>query len=290
MTAPVAVTVSETDLNQIATATGRVAVVVTPDGKMDQAARRANRLTRGAVARLVEDESWGKLSAGDVRSLNWPAGMAAEALDVVCLSRRASIAEARKAGAALGKAKGDAAVLVMAGSVRRAGEMALGLMLRAYAFTAHKTEEDKPAGAVALMTGKPEELEAEIAAQRAVAEGVFLTRDLVNEPANHLTTTEFASRIKGLEAAGVKVTVLEEDELRSLGMHLLLSVGHGSASPSKVAVMEWMGGDKGAAPLALIGKGRAGKSRPRPARRPKRRPSAPAPLYQRPRYKNRNAF
>ena len=38
-------------------------------------------------------------------------------------------------------------------------------------------------------------------------------------------------------------------------MGCLLSVGHGSASPSKVAIMEWKGGKKGEAPLALIGKG-----------------------------------
>ena len=255
MTTPVAVNVTELDLNQIATATGRVAIFVTPDGKLDQAARRANRVTRGAVSRLSEGDGWAKLSAGEMRTLAWPAGMAAEALDVVCLPRNASVAEARKAGAALGAAKGDAAVLVMAGSVRRAGELALGLMLRAYAFTAHKTDEAADAGIATLMTGKPDDLRAETDAQRAVAEGVFLTRDLVNEPANHLTTTEFSNRIKGLEGAGVKVTILEEDALRDMGMHLLLSVGHGSASPSKVAVMEWMGGEKGAAPLAVIGKG-----------------------------------
>ena len=38
-------------------------------------------------------------------------------------------------------------------------------------------------------------------------------------------------------------------------MLLLLSVCQGSASPSKVAVMEWVGGAEGEAPLALVGKG-----------------------------------
>jgi leucyl aminopeptidase len=102
---------------------------------------------------------------------------------------------------------------------------------------------------------KPDEIKAEVEAARAVAEGVFFTRDLVSEPANHLTTTEFAKRIKDMESLGLKITVLEEDKLEALGMGLLLSVGHGSASPSKVAVMEWNGGAKGDAPLALVGKG-----------------------------------
>ena len=49
--------------------------------------------------------------------------------------------------------------------------------------------------------------------------------------------------------------VLEEAELETLGMRTLLCVGQGSASPSKVVVMKWNGGDKDAAPLALVGKG-----------------------------------
>ena len=47
MTSPVAVTFIETDLDQIAEAGGRVAVFVTPDGKLDPAARRVNRLRDG---------------------------------------------------------------------------------------------------------------------------------------------------------------------------------------------------------------------------------------------------
>ena len=255
MTTPVSVNFAATDLDQIALFEGRVAVVVPPEGKLDSGARRVNRLTRGALRRLVESDAWGKLEPGEVRTLEWPAGMAAEALDVLCLPRGAGIEEVRKGGAALGKRKGRAALLALAGQVRRAADLTLGIVLRAYEFDAHKTSEQKECGALTVMSARPDDLRAAAAPLLAAAEGVFLTRDLVNEPANHLTTEEFASRIKGLEAEGVKVTVLDEDALGKLGMNLLLSVGHGSASPSKVAVMEWQGGEKGAAPLALVGKG-----------------------------------
>ncbi|MFN2327188.1 MAG: leucyl aminopeptidase, partial [Gemmatimonadales bacterium] len=80
-------------------------------------------------------------------------------------------------------------------------------------------------------------------------------RDLVNAPANHLTTTEFASRIEAMADLGLKITILEESDMEKLGMGALLSVGQGSASPSKLAVMEWQGGTVGDAPLALVGKG-----------------------------------
>jgi leucyl aminopeptidase len=89
----------------------------------------------------------------------------------------------------------------------------------------------------------------------AVAEGVCLTRDLVNEPANVLTTTEFAERLVAMTALGLKVEVLDEPALEALGMRALLGVGQGSESPSKVVVMEWQGGAKGEAPFALVGKG-----------------------------------
>ncbi|MEL6172837.1 MAG: leucyl aminopeptidase, partial [Pseudomonadota bacterium] len=96
---------------------------------------------------------------------------------------------------------------------------------------------------------------ADAAPLMAVADGLRLTRDLVADPANHLTTTAFAEKISELKDVGLKIKILEEKELEKQGMHLLLSVGHGSVSPSKVAVMEWNGGKKGDAPLALIGKG-----------------------------------
>ena len=74
-------------------------------------------------------------------------------------------------------------------------------------------------------------MEGAYAPMAAVAEGVHMTRDLVNEPANVLTTTEFANRLAEMEALGLEVEVLEEDKLAELGMRTLLSVGQGSDSP-----------------------------------------------------------
>ena len=255
MSTPVSVTFSEIDLDAIADAAGRVAVVVTPSGKMGAGARRVNRVTKGALKRLVESEAWEKTKPGQVVSLAWPTGMAAKAVDVLCLERGADPVEARKAGAALGRLKGTDTLLVLAGSVRRLTELAQGIALRAYSFTARKSEPAEEGGAVTLMVSKPEEATQEAAAAMAVVEGVHMTRDLISEPANHLTTTEFANRIEALKDLGLKITVLDEKELEEEGMHLLLSVGHGSVTPSKVAIMEWSGGRKGDAPLALVGKG-----------------------------------
>ncbi|WP_170556925.1 leucyl aminopeptidase [Ruegeria atlantica] len=243
------------DMDAMAQAEGRVAIIIPSDGKMNPAARRANRLTRGAVARLVESERFEKVKSGDVISMAWPGGMTAEALDVLVLPRRPEPAEARKAGAALAKLAGSKDLLVMAGNQVKAEDLAMGIALRSYDFDAHKTKESDKAGSVTISHQKADEVGAAFEPLYAVADGVRMTRDLTNEPANVLTTTEFADRLDEMKALGLEVEVLEEDKLAELGMRTLLSVGQGSVSPSKVVVMQWNGGDKDDAPLALVGKG-----------------------------------
>ncbi|WP_333683115.1 leucyl aminopeptidase [Pontibaca methylaminivorans] len=248
------------DLDAMASAEGRVAVVVPPEGKMDHGARRANRLTRGALARLIESREFARAKSGQVITLAWPGGMAAEALDVVVLDSRFDAIAARRAGAKLAALAGGKPMLVLFGSRRRGAELALGIALRAYRFDAHKTAkegEDAPLdpAPVTIQISDPEAAEAALAPLLAVAEGVHMTRDLVNEPANVLTTSEFAERLRAMEDLGLRVEVLEEDRLAELGMRNLLAVGQGSDSPTKVVVMEWQGGEQGRAPLALVGKG-----------------------------------
>ena len=91
----------------------------------------------------------------------------------------------------------------------------------------------------------------------AVATGVATARGLVNEPANALGPEEFVRRARGLQRLGVKVEVLNEPQLRRLGMGALLAVGSGSARRPRVLVLRWKGrGAKaGKGPLAFVGKG-----------------------------------
>lgn len=244
-----------TDIDAFAAMTGRVAVIVTPEGKLEQSARRVNRLTKGAVQRFVDSDGFAKVKPGHVMSMAWPAGMAATAVDVVCLPRNHSVTEARKAGAALAKLRGTGDMLLAVDGARRVGEIAFGLAMRDYTFSDHKTDADKTEGAVTVMCSSPDTAEAACEPLFAIAQGTFMTRDLVNEPANVLTTTEFANRLEEMQSLGLTVEVLDEDALEKLGMRTLLCVGQGSDSPSKVVVMQWNGGAKDEAPLALIGKG-----------------------------------
>src|SRR5258707_15891171 len=148
------------------------------------------------------------------------------------------------------------------GAIRpeRAAELALGAQLRAYAFDRYKTkrkeEEEKAAKIkVAIAVAGVAAAEKAFAPRAAVADGVTIARDLVNEPANVLYPEEFARRAGSLKKLGAVVEVLGIKEMKKLGMNALLGVGQGSEHESRTVIMRWNGGKRGAAPLAFIGKG-----------------------------------
>jgi len=88
-----------------------------------------------------------------------------------------------------------------------------------------------------------------------ICDGVVLARDLVNEPPNVIYPKAYAARIKKLEKLGLKVEILGEKRMTTLGMKALLGVGVGSERESQLVVMRWEGGKKGDKPAALVGKG-----------------------------------
>ncbi|MGB7243364.1 MAG: leucyl aminopeptidase [Sulfitobacter sp.] len=255
MTNPTAVRFVETDIEDLNTCEGRIAVVIGKPGQQDVFSRRINKLTKGALQRATQSPAFAKLKPGQVMTLSFPTNMAASAVDILNLPNSASLQDARIGGAELGRRRGKAELLIAAGNTKHVAEIAFGAVLRDYKFRDHKTDAGDPAGSIAVMCAKPDLASARAAPLLAVADGTFMARDLVNEPANVLTTTEFANRLVAMKSLGLSVEVLEEDQLEALGMRTLLSVGQGSVTPTKVVVMQWNGGAKGSAPLALVGKG-----------------------------------
>ncbi len=203
-----------------------------------------------------------------------PAGLDADRLIVLGCAPK-SDAEPRDAvalgGFAMGKlgAKGAADVLFdlpgeSEGAAEAAADFTLGLRLRGYRFDQYKTkktDESATPGTLTIRVGVADPAAARRAARgrEAVAQGVNVARDLVNEPPNVLHPEEFARRAKALEKLGVVVETLDEKAMRKLGMNALLGVGQGSVHESRMVVMRWNGakGAKGAKarPVAFIGKG-----------------------------------
>ena len=142
----------------------------------------------------------------------------------------------------------------------RIADLALGVRLRAYAFDRYKTkrkegEEKVKEVKVTIAVAGVGAVEKEHRARAALAEGVVLARDLVNEPANVLHPVELASRAGALKKLGVAVEVLDVAAMEKLGMRALLGVGQGSVHESRTVIMRWNGGKRDAAPLAFVGKG-----------------------------------
>lgn len=146
-----------------------------------------------------------------------------------------------------------------------AARLALGLKLKSYKFDKYKAQKDdeNPAvtiKSVSIVTDAQTAANKFYEAYNASADGVFLARDLVNEPPNALHPESYVERIKEeLKPLGVEIEILDEKKMQKLSFGALLAVGQGSICESKVAIMRWNGAGKtkkaDKAPIAFVGKG-----------------------------------
>ncbi len=147
-----------------------------------------------------------------------------------------------------------------------AARIAEGVLLRAYSFRKYLTKKrddaaESPPPAVRsrikVHCSDPDAAATAFQARQAVAAGVYLARDLVNEPANALGPVEFADRLAALSVPGLEVEVLDVEQLSALKMGSLLAVGQGSVRPSRVVVLQWHGAKRARnkQPLCFVGKG-----------------------------------
>ena len=92
---------------------------------------------------------------------------------------------------------------------------------------------------------------------RGIASGMKLAKDLGNLPGNICTPTYLAEQAKALKKGypKLRVTVVEEMQMKKLGMGALLSVSHGSTEPAKLVCLKYSGGKQGERPIVLVGKG-----------------------------------
>jgi len=86
--------------------------------------------------------------------------------------------------------------------------------------------------------------------------GIEETRNLVTLPANILNPKKFVEEILKLKKIGLKIEILNEKKMKSLGMNALLGVGQGSSNESYLAIIKWNGDNSSKQkPLAFVGKG-----------------------------------
>ncbi|MDD2833729.1 MAG: leucyl aminopeptidase [Methylotenera sp.] len=91
---------------------------------------------------------------------------------------------------------------------------------------------------------------------KALGQGVSLTKDLGNLPPNVCTPSYLADQAKVLaDTYGLKIEVLEREDMVKLGMGSLLGVAQGSEQPPKLIVLQHLKGKKEQKPVVLVGKG-----------------------------------
>ncbi len=239
---------------------GTVAVLVRPSGDLPKGAP-----AKEVLRRAMKAASWSG-NFGKSLEVLVPEGTDYERIVLLGTGKEDAEEADRYArlGGALGSAAGSAdAVGVLLGglSAAQAADFAMGLQLAAYKFDRYKTseneEENKASTRVSYTLHVADAGAAAVAweSAKAIADGAMLARDLVNEPANVLTPKNFAKRLKKLREFGCKVTVLDGGDMKELKMGALLGVSQGSRNPPRMVIMEWMGGKKGDAPVAFVGKG-----------------------------------
>lgn len=134
-----------------------------------------------------------------------------------------------------------------------------GLVLSIYSFRKYKTRKDdkekKEYPSKLLLYGGVNE--SGLRWLKSVCEAVYFTRDLINEPPNHLNATDLSGEIRKIGGrSGFSVEILNKGKIEALKMGGLLAVNRGSVDPPVFCILEWNPPDKlNKDPIVLIGKG-----------------------------------
>ncbi len=137
------------------------------------------------------------------------------------------------------------------------------ILLAGYRFLRYRTEnpDELPVALskLAILVAKKNQVKeaghgATIA--QAICRGVYLARDLVNEPGNAKSPDFLARQARSIaDETGMKCTILEKPDLEKEQMGALLGVAQGSIREPRLIILEYHGDNNHSRPIALVGKG-----------------------------------
>ncbi|MFV2038917.1 MAG: leucyl aminopeptidase [Acidimicrobiales bacterium] len=151
-------------------------------------------------------------------------------------------------------------VLGLAGDALKPAEAAQafaeGLELGAYRYTALKSEPKRNEVLSVALVGSGKRLADGVARGQAIAGGVCLARDLVNEPGGSLTPVAFARRAAAVAKSGkLTAKVLGAAEIKKARMGGLLRVNRGSPQQPRFVQLTYKPAGRAKGHVALVGKG-----------------------------------
>lgn len=244
------------------------------DGSMTPAAKTLDKISKGFISKLIKQGAIEGKTAQALPVFHLPHGDFEQIILMGCGNESSLNAAAfRKitnaAIKALSNSKATHAVSYLnelnvsgkdeAWKVKHQAEV-IGESI--YCFDMFKTEKNKTPAmkeVVIHLTNSKHQKACETALKQgqAIANGVTLTKNLANLPSNICTPTFLAEKAKaiGKSFSSLSVKVLGEKEMQKLGMGAILGVSQGSAEEAKLICIEYKGGAKKDAPVALVGKG-----------------------------------
>ena len=169
--------------------------------------------------------------------------------------------ELRKAGFALQKQlqadKVEAIYLSDVTGSKASLYLAEGLFLSNYQFDKFKSDKSHAFFLKNIVITDASISEAEVSEWNNLLLGVYLTRDLVNEPHNYQSAEQLAETIVAVgEHAGFRTEVLDMLKIQALKMGGLLAVNQGSLDPPTFSILEWKPENaSNKKPFILVGKG-----------------------------------
>ncbi|MDP1880790.1 MAG: hypothetical protein Q8K60_07610, partial [Parachlamydiaceae bacterium] len=136
----------------------------------------------------------------------------------------------------------------------------VGFLLFSWSFDKYKTNEKNlnknSIKEIIVLCNEPEKMKTHFSLINPAIQGVFLARSLTSEPPNVFFPEAYANHLKSLEDDGIQVEIINEVELKKIGMSALLAAGQGSIHSSAVAILTWNGlNDSNEKPIVIIGKG-----------------------------------
>ena len=245
---------SNLNIEKIQDWSGKICLIITQNRKLSLTAKKLNRKMKGALHRSIESSQFQKLSNGEGLVLAFPVGLCASSIQLIRLERNVDPLIARVAGGEIANQGDRDETLLICEDHKKICDLLYGYTLKTYNFDEYKTQISEKKNKLLVMSKQDKQLRLDFKPYEAIAKGIYLTRNLINEPANVLNTIEFSERLKALKDIGIKVDILEEVDIEKLEMRALLAVGQGSECPSKVAILKWEGGGNDD-PLLLVGKG-----------------------------------
>ncbi len=132
-----------------------------------------------------------------------------------------------------------------------------GVMIGTYVWDKYKSKSKEDTGVKHKEVSIAVDAKPGLTQAVTICQGVNLTRDLVNDNADTITSEYLEKTVRGLIKGkkNISMELLNKKELKAKGLYLHLAVNQASNKEPKLIIVKYSGGKKGEGYTAIIGKG-----------------------------------